>query len=296
MNNRRRPRRSALYVPGSNARALEKCRQLEADVLIFDLEDSVAPDAKEEARSRVVNLVRSGGFGARELVVRANALDSPWGGADLAAIAGIGVAAILLPKVDSPADGLKARSLLDDAGAPAGLALWAMIETLQAVLDAAQIATAAGKCGLTCFVIGPNDLARTTGARMVPGRGPMLAWLSHCVLAARAHGLAILDGVFNDFRDSAGFEAECQQGRDLGMDGKTLIHPGQIAAANAAFKPSEAELADARRIIALFDRQENAGKGAIGLDGRLLERLHAEIAARTLELAAAIAVLERSRT
>ena len=286
-----RPRRSALYMPGSNARALEKARSLPADVVILDLEDAVAPDAKETARAQVSAAVSAGGFGPREVVVRVNGLDTPWGEEDLAAAVACVPDAILLPKVSTPAVLATVGRRLATAGAPHKIRIWSMVETPLAILNIAQIAaaTADQATRLECFVMGTNDLAKETGARLVPGRAPMLPWLATSLAAARAHGLSILDGVYNNLSDADGFAAECAEGRDMGFDGKTLIHPGQIAAANAAFAPDEAEVARARAIIATFDAPENAGKGAVNLDGRMVERLHAEMARRTVSLAEAIA-------
>lgn len=281
-----RPRRSVLYLPGANARALEKARSLPADALIIDLEDSVAPDMKETARAQVAAALTAGGFGPREVVVRLNALDGPWGLDDLAAIAAAGPDAVSIPKVGSPAQIAELGARLAAHGRP-GLPIWAMIETPAGVLNAAAIA-AAGH-GLAAFVIGVNDLAKETRARAVKGRQTMLAWLSQILLAARSADLDVLDGVFNDLDDAEGFAAECRQGRDLGMDGKTLIHPKQIAEANAVFAPDESDLTRARRILALFDQPENRDRGVVTLDGQMVERLHAEMAARTVALADAIA-------
>ena len=281
-----RPRRSVLYLPGANARALEKARTLAADALIIDLEDSVAPEMKAAARAQVVATLAQGGFGHREVVVRINTLDSPWGLDDLAAIAAAGPDGIALPKVGSPAEVADLGARLAAHGR-ADLPVWAMIETPAGVLAAGAIA-AAGH-GLTALVAGVNDLAKETRARPGRDRAPLLFALSAIVLAGRAADLDVLDGVFNDIDDPDGLAAECRQGRDLGMDGKTLIHPKQIAAANAAFAPDAAEVAAARRIVALFEAPENRDRGVVALDGRMVERLHAEMAARTLALAAAVA-------
>lgn len=287
-----RPRRSVLYMPGSNARALEKARSLPADALILDLEDAVAPDAKDAARALVAQAVTAGGYGRREVIIRVNGEGTPWFEEDLRAAASAGPDAILLPKIQS-AEALRAIAAKVDAlNPPPHLRLWAMLETPLAMINAAAIAAAARGAGgrpLAAFVMGTNDLAKETRARLVAGRAPMLAWLSHCVAAARAHGLEIIDGVHNSISDEAGFRAECEQGRDFGFDGKTLIHPGQIAVCNAVFAPDEAEVAWARRIIAAFALPENAGKGALQLDGRMVERLHAEMAARTMAMADAVA-------
>ena len=288
-----RPRRSVLYMPGSNARAIAKARALPADAIILDLEDSVAPESKAAAREQVAAALREGGFGGREVVIRVNGAETPWGRDDLLAAAAAGPDAILLPKIDGPGSVMQAARELREAGAPERIRLWAMMETPMAVLHAGSIAAVAADPGsrLAVLVMGLNDLDKETRARFAPGRGAMTAWLSLCVLAARAHGVDILDGVYNDIADLAGFEAECVQGRDFGVDGKTLIHPGQIAIANAVFAPTGAEVDGARAIIGAFSLPENAGKGAIQLDGRMVERLHAEMARRTLSIAQGIAAL-----
>ncbi|AOO79766.1 HpcH/HpaI aldolase/citrate lyase family protein [Bosea vaviloviae] len=285
-----RPRRSVLYMPGSNARALEKAREIAADALILDLEDAVAPDAKETARAQVCAAVKAGGYGRRELVIRTNGLETPWFAADLAAAAEARPDAILIPKVSSPETLQQIGTLLDGLWAAPEIRIWAMIETPLAILDAERIARAVQdrRTRLACFVMGTNDLAKETRARFVPGRAPMLPWLATAILAARAYGIDIVDGVYNDLKDEAGFTAECEQGRDLGFDGKTLIHPGQVATANAVFAPDDIELSRARAIITAFDQPENADKGAIQLDGRMVERLHAEMAKRVVALGEAI--------
>lgn len=283
-------------MPGSNPRAHDKARSLPCDCVLLDLEDAVAPEEKQTAREQAVATIREGGFGPREVILRVNSLTSPWGRDDLIAAAKCGAHAILLPKVEG-AEGLaEARDLLSEQDAPADLALWAMIETPLGIIRAPEIAAAgpAERYRLTGFVMGTNDLAKETRAMIVPGRAPMLAWLSHCVLASHAYGLEILDGVYNALDDSEGLAAECAQGRELGMDGKTLIHPSQIAPCNAAFSPSDQEVASAREIIAAFDKPENAGKGAISVNGRMVERLHAEMAERTVALADAIAARSTS--
>jgi citrate lyase subunit beta/citryl-CoA lyase len=286
-----RPRRSVLYMPGSNARALEKARTLPADTLILDLEDAVAPEAKTTAREQVCAAVAGKGYGPRELVVRINALDSPWGESDLAAIAAAGPDAVLVPKVSSPEALVAVGIRLRRHGAPDLTRVWAMIETPLAILHAESIASAARDVDtrLDCFVMGTNDLAKETRARILPGRAPMLPWLMTSLAAARAHDLDIIDGVYNALQDEAGFKAECEAARDLGFDGKTLIHPNQIAPANAIFAPRPEEVEQAKAIIALFERPENASKGAIAMDGRMIERLHAEMARRTVAVAEAIA-------
>jgi citrate lyase subunit beta / citryl-CoA lyase len=286
-----RPRRSVLYMPGSNARALEKARTLPADTLILDLEDAVAPEAKATAREQVCAAVGAGGYGSRELVIRINGLETPWGEGDLASAAAAGPGAILVPKVSSPdalvAVGIRLRRL----GAPERTRIWAMIETPLAILEAESIASAARDVDtrLDCLVMGTNDLAKETRARLVPGRAPMIPWLMTSLAAARAHELDIVDGVYNALGDEAGFRAECEQARDLGFDGKTLVHPNQIATANEIFAPAPDEVERAQAIIALFDRPENAAKGAVAMEGRMVERLHAEMARRTVAMAEAIA-------
>ncbi len=286
-----RPRRSVLYVPGSNARALEKAKTLAADVLILDLEDAVAPDVKETARDQVMAAVKGGAYGLRELVIRINGLNTSWGAADLEAAIAAGPDAILVPKVSVPADLQRVASIVNAAGAPEALRLWAMMETPLAMLNARVIAETAMNpdTRLSCFVMGTNDLAKETGARLTPGRAAMLPWLMTCVAAARAYGIDIIDGVYNDFADDLGFAAECRQGAELGLDGKTLIHPRQIEACNVAFSPAEAEVDWARKVIAAFDLPENANKGAIQLDGRMVERLHADSGRRLVAIADAIA-------
>jgi citrate lyase subunit beta/citryl-CoA lyase len=285
-----RPRRSALYMPGSNARALEKARGLPADVIIIDLEDAVAPEAKNAARDQACAAIRAGGFGHREVVLRVNALSTDWGRADLAAAASVAPHAVLIPKVSTPGDIMMAASELRKAGAPETTRLWAMMETPMAILNADSIGRTARDPAsrLDVLVMGTNDLARETRARITKGRPSLVAWLAICVAAARAYGVDLLDGVYGDIHDIAGLGAECEQARDMGMDGKTLIHPAQIDACNKAFTPGAEELVWARKLVAAFDAPENVSKGAIALDGKMVERLHAEIAQRTLDIAAAI--------
>ena len=285
-----RPRRSALYMPGSNARALEKAREIAADALILDLEDAVAPEAKATARDQVCAAVKAGGYGRRELVIRTNGVDTAWFKDDLGAAVAANPDAILIPKVSTPETLQQIGALLDGLWAQPTLRVWAMIETPLAILDAEKIARAARdpRSRLSCFVMGTNDLAKETRARFVPGRAPMLPWLTSAMLAARAYGIDILDGVYNDLKNEDGFKAECEQGRDLGFDGKTLIHPAQVGTANAVFAPDEAELAHAKAIIAAFALPENQGKGAIQLGGRMVELLHAEMAKRVVALSEAI--------
>ena len=286
-----RPRRSVLYMPGSNARAIEKARSLPADAIILDLEDSVASEAKENARRQVTQAVSQGGFGPREVVVRINGLDTQWWLDDLDAVARARPDAVLVPKVSAPATLEDVAERLVDISADHKIRIWAMMETPLAVLNARDIAAAArdAETRLTAFVMGTNDLAKETRARIAPGRASMLPWLMTCVAAARAFGVDILDGVFNDLGDTAGFARECGEARDMGFDGKTLIHPSQIEPCNAAFSPSMEEVAQAKRIIAAFDLPENARKGALQLDGRMIERLHADMARRTVAIADAIA-------
>ena len=269
-------------MPGSNARVLEKARTLAADCLIFDLEDAVAPEAKEMARKQVCKAVQDGGYGPREVIIRINAPGSEWGRADLEAAIAAKPDAILVPKVSRPED---IASL--DTG---GIAIWAMMETPLAMLNAREIAH--GAKGLQALVMGTNDLAKETGASLGENRFAMIPWLMTCVAAARAAGISIIDGVYNDFRNIDGFAGECRQGAAMGMDGKTLIHPGQIGPCNEVFSPSPEAVEQAEKIIAAFELPENAGKGAINLDGRMVELLHCESARRTVAIAGAIA--ERS--
>ncbi|MFL6141025.1 MAG: HpcH/HpaI aldolase/citrate lyase family protein [Labedaea sp.] len=281
-----RPRRSVLYLPGSNERALEKAKSLPADALILDLEDAVAPDAKPAARDRVGAAVAGGGYGRRELVVRVNGLETPWYGDDLRAAAAAGPAAVLVPKINSAAEVRAVERALEAAGAPAHTAIWAMVETPLAMLRAEQIAGESAR--LTVLVMGTNDLAKELHAEHVPGRAPLLGALSLALLAARTAGKAILDGVYNDVRDLPGFEAECLQGRQFGFDGKTLIHPGQLEPCNRIFAPSAEEVATSRRIIDAFEQARRDGRGVVTVDGRMIENLHVDTARRTLGLAAAI--------
>ena len=285
-----RPRRSVLYMPGSNARALEKAKTLSADGMILDLEDSVAPEAKEAARQQVVDAVKAGSFGAREVFIRVNGVDTPWHADDLSAAAHAAPDAILVPKVSS-ADALEliGRRLLD-MGTNHKTRVWAMIETPLAIFNILPIAASArdSEIRLSGFVMGTNDLAKDTRARLVPGRAPMLPWLSMCVAAARIHGIDILDGVYNDIGNADGFIKECAQGVEFGFDGKTLIHPNQIEPCNKAFSPSPAEIEQARKMIAAFDLPENKGKGVVSIDGRMVERLHADMARRTVAIAGVI--------
>jgi citrate lyase subunit beta/citryl-CoA lyase len=286
-----RPRRSLLFMPGSNARALEKARNLPADGIILDLEDSVAPDAKSMARDQIAQAIAAKGFGKREVMIRTNSLDTPWWIDDIAMAGKARPDGIVVPKVSSVED---LEAIADRlSGADPSIQVWAMIETARAVLHAEELAAASRdpKMRLAGFMFGPNDISRETRIRMQPGRALMLPMITHCILATRAHGLEILDGPYSDFSNVDGFGQECTQGRDLGFDGKTLIHPGQIEACNAIFTPPAEEVAQARKIIAAFERPENASRGAIQLDGRMVERLHADMARRTIAIADAIAAM-----
>jgi len=285
-----RPRRSVLYMPGSNSRALEKAKALAADALILDLEDAVAPDAKDLARKQVGEAVVARGFGKREVIIRINALSTAWGEADLAAAKNANPDAILVPKVSRKADLDDIERELGDAD----IAVWAMVETPLAILNLAEIAGAGGR--LACFVMGTNDLIKEFRGQHTQDRQNLSATLGLSVAAARAFGLAIVDGVYNDIGNSDGFAESCRQGRAYGFDGKTLIHPSQIAPCNSVFAPSREEVDAARKIIAAFALPENKGKGAIALDGRMVELLHAEIAQRTVALADAVAALESDAT
>src|SRR5258707_11639537 len=287
-----RPRRSVLYMPGANTRALEKARSLPADALIFDLEDAVPHDAKEAARGNVVQAAESKGYGKREVAIRCNGLATPWGEADVAAIATSGADAILVPKVESAADVASIVALLDKAGAPASMAVWAMMETPKGVLRAEEIASSHKR--LQLFVMGANDLVKDMRARHTPLRLPLITALGLGMLAARAHGLTILDGVYNDIQDAEGFKAVCQQGLEMGFDGKTLIHPSQVEPCNEVFAPSPAELEMAGKIVAAFKAAQAEGKGVVTVDGRMIENLHVEQAERALALPAAIKELQEA--
>ena len=287
-----RPRRSLLFMPGSNARALEKARNLPADGIILDLEDSVAPEAKALARDQIAQAIATRGFGKREILIRVNNLDTPWWIDDVAMAGKARPDGILVPKISSVADLNAIADRLSDINADRSIRVWAMIETARAVLDADHLAAAKdSETRLAGFVFGPNDISRETRIRMQPGRAAMIPMIIHCILATRAHGLEILDGPYSDIGNIDGFAAECAQGRDLGFDGKTLIHPSHIEACNAIFTPPVEEVAHARKIIAAFERPENASRGAIQLDGQMVERLHAEMARRTIAIADAIAAM-----
>ena len=284
-----RPRRSLLFSPASNPRALEKAKSLQPDALIFDLEDSALPQEKTACRERAIDAVRDPGYGARERLVRINGLDTPWGADDLRAAVLAGADGVLVPKIETPADISAAARLIAEAGGKK-TALWVMIETARALLEINEIAREAARpeCPLAGFILGTNDIARETRAAMIKGRAPMLPWISQCVLAARAWGHVVIDSVYNDFRDLDGLKAECEQGLQLGMDGKTVIHPAQIGVVNDVFGPSAQQIAEAQHIVAAFELPENNGKAVISLDGRMVERLHMDMAQRTLGLAHAI--------
>ncbi len=285
-----RPRRSVLYMPGSKERALQKGKELATDAIIFDLEDAVAPDMKEVARQQVQSAVSEGGYGNRELVIRVNGINTSWFDDDLKAAASANPDAILVPKVSNEQDVALVREKLESLGANGIIDLWAMMETPLAMLKALEIAQSgpAEKYRLRAFVMGTNDLAKETGAVLKPGREPMLAWLSTCVAAGRAFEIDIIDGVYNDFKDEEGFIKECQQGADLGMDGKTLIHPGQLGPCNETFSPTKESVEWAQKIISAFELPENQDKGAITVEGKMVELLHAEMAKRTVAIAKAI--------
>jgi len=285
--NAARPRRSVLYMPGSNARALEKGRSLDADGLILDLEDAVSPGQKAEARAQVVQALADGGYGHREILLRVNGLDTEWGEVDIAAAATSGADAVLLPKVESAEAVQRAEALLEKHGAPKEMTLWCMMETPRGILRAESIADATPR--LAGFVMGTSDLAKDLHAAHTPMRLPLLVGLSTSLLAARAAGLAILDGVYLDLNDAEGFAESCQQGVELGFDGKTLIHPKQLAAANEAFAPSAEQVAFSRRIIEAHAAAEAEGKGVVLVDGKLIENLHVEAAHRLVTMADAIA-------
>lgn len=289
MTNAERPRRSLLYMPGSNARALEKARSLTADGVIFDLEDAVAPNVKETARDQVVATLAAGGYGSRELLVRVNGLDTAWAPADLAAIAKTNANGVLLPKVESPEMVRAAEARLADAGAPDQLNLWCMLETPRGVLRVAEIAAASPR--LAGFVMGTNDLALELKCRQTPDRLPFMTSFGLCILAARAEGLAIIDGVFTNLADDDGFATECRQGQALGFDGKSLIHPKTIAVANAAYGPSDEDMAQARKIVSAYEAAQADDKAVIVVDGRMIEDLHVREAQRLIAMAERIAVL-----
>jgi len=291
-----RPRRSALYMPGSNERALEKAKSIPADALIFDLEDAVAPDAKVKAREQVCAAVKAGGYGGREVVIRVNALETPWGAADIVAACEAAPDAILVPKVIHSGDIISAAKLLQSVHAPEKVRLWAMMETPMAILNARTIAaTAVYKDNrLSCLVMGTNDLIKESRARALHDRFAVVPWLAMTLVASRAYKLDILDGVYNDFRDEAGLREECEKGRILGMDGKTLIHPSQVGPCNEIFSPTQEEVDWSRKIIDAFGQPENEKKGVIVVDGHMVERLHFVMAQRTVDIADRIREMEKA--
>jgi len=285
-----RPRRSVLYVPGDNERALEKTQSLAADAIIIDLEDSVAPSNKEQARVQATEAIRRGGFGSREIILRVNPIETPWGMADLHAALAAEPHAILVPKVSQPGDIIGTAKVVKASAAAPHIRLWAMIETPMGIINAREIAA----CGpdpdnrLSCFVLGTNDLLKESRARSSNNRFAVVPWLAMTLVAARAYGLDVIDGVYNDFKDDAGFRAECEHGRTLGMDGKTLIHPAQVAPCNEVFSPTEDEVTWAHKIIKAFEQPENARKGVITVEGKMVERLHLVMAQRVAAIAGAI--------
>jgi len=279
-------------MPAANAKALEKAKTLPADVLLFDLEDSVAPETKAEARAQLSAVLDGGGYGKREIVVRVNALSTPWGAADMGALAGKAIDGVLVPKIETADDVRAADAALRAAGAGEGVALWVMIETPKAVLNIASIAEAAATTRLGAFVMGLNDLAKETRARATPDRAPFHAAMALAVTAARAHGLTAIDGVYNDIQNLGGFEDECRQGFAFGFDGKTLIHPSQLGPCNVIYAPSAEEVSQARAVITAFADPANAGKGVIKVDGRMTELLHLEEAKRVVAVMDAIAERE----
>jgi citrate lyase subunit beta / citryl-CoA lyase len=289
-----RPRRSTLYMPASNERALEKAKSLLADALIFDLEDAVAPDDKPRARRQACAAVKNGGYGGREVVIRVNALETPWGTDDILAACDAKPNAILVPKVVHAGDIVSVAKILQGVHAPEKIRLWAMMETPMAILNARTIAAAAvyAENRLSCLVMGTNDLLKESRARALHGRFAVVPWLAMTILAARAYRLDIIDGVFNDFKDEQGLREECERGRTLGMDGKSLIHPSQIAPCNEIFSPTEEEVHWSRKVIDAFGQPENINKGVIVVEGRMVERLHLALAQRTVTIAEQIREME----
>ena len=283
-----RPRRSVLYMPAANARALEKAKTIPADALILDLEDAVAPDAKPTAREQACAAVAEGGYGNREVTIRCNGLDTPWGADDLAAAAAAGPAAIVVPKVSGAAHLAAVTDALEKAGVPDHTAIWPMIETPAAVFDVREIAAFPR---VSALVLGTNDLAKELRAALLPGRAALVPHLATALLGAREAGVAALDGVFNNTKDAEGFEAECVQGAQLGFDGKTLIHPAQVEVANRVWAPTEDEIEFAGRVIEAFDVAQREGAGVVTVDGKMIENLHVANARRTLAVAEAIAAL-----
>lgn len=291
MPNTARPRRSVLYMPGANVRALEKARTLACDAIIMDLEDSVSPDAKKQARINVANALKAGGYGKREVVVRVNALDTTWGYKDIVMAATSGAHAVLVPKTESAHAVRQVEHIMEESGAPETMEIWCMIETPRGVLRTELIASASNR--VSCLVMGTSDLAKDLHAHHTRERIPMVMSLGHCLIVARAFGLSILDGVHLDLLDTEGFAQSCLQGVDFGFDGKTLIHPKTIAKANEIFGPSEAEVAWSKNIIAAFDLARKKGDGVVVIDGKLVENLHIVEARRVVKMAERIKELEK---
>ena len=292
MSDNHRPRRSCLYMPGANERALEKAKTLAADTLLLDLEDAVAPEAKETARESIRAAVTAGGYGPREVVVRINGLETEWGEADLEMAVTAGANALLAPKVMDGSDIDRLNEAMARAGATAEMGLWVMIEMPKAILNIQQIAEAASRTRLTTFVMGTNDLAKEYRARMTPDRQAFQTALQMTVIAARAFGITAIDGVYNDIKDVDGLIAECEQGRDMGFDGKTLIHPSQLETANRVFAPNPHDVEHAQAVIEAFADPENAGQGVLKVNGKMTELLHLEEARRTVAMAEAIRAFE----
>ncbi|HTO00513.1 MAG TPA: CoA ester lyase [Microthrixaceae bacterium] len=284
-----RPRRSVLYMPGANDKALEKAKSLPTDAIIFDTEDSVSPDMKEVARGKVADAVRSGAYGRRELTIRVNSIDTDWFEDDVRSAAAAAPSGVVVPKVNSAADVALVERLLNEGGAPESTKIWAMLETPAAVENAVEIATASDR--LAVLVMGTNDLAKELHAGLVPGRAPLLWGLARCVNAARFADKVILDGVYNNVRDPEGFEIEVRQGAEMGFDGKTLVHPTQVEPTNAAFAPSEEELEYSRRVIEAFEAGIAAGKGVVTVDGKMIENLHVDNARRAVAIDEAVRAL-----
>jgi len=283
-----RPRRSVLYMPAANERALEKAKTIPADAIIFDLEDAVAPDAKPEARDKAVAAVQSGEYGNRELTIRCNGLDTEWGHHDIAAAGAAGPSAVVIPKVDSLATIDEVSKRLDAAGASPDVKIWPMIETPTAIFEVRELAAHAR---VAVLILGTNDLAKELRSPIVPGRHPLIPHLATALLAGREAGKVVIDGVYNDVKDPDGFAAECVQGMEMGFDGKTLIHPSQVEPANQTWAPSADEVEYAARVIAAFDEAVAAGKGVVTVDGRMIENLHVDNARRVLAVAESVAAL-----
>lgn len=283
------PRRSALYMPAANERALEKAKGLASDAVIFDLEDAVAPDSKLLARDQAVAASSSGAYGHREITIRCNGLDTEWGRDDIAAASTSGASAVVVPKVSGAGHLGQISRLLDAGGAPPEMTIWAMVETPEGISNVDEIAAFER---VSVMVMGTNDMVKELRAQMVPGRAPLVPHLASCLLAARRHGKVALDGVYNDIRDVDGFESECRQGWEMGFDGKTLIHPGQIEPANRIWSPGQEDIDYAKRIIAAFEEAEAAGRGVVTVDGQMIENLHVDNARQVLALAGAIALID----